>query len=298
MRLSPHKIAPVILLLAPLPQSGQTPAWQAGIAQVIAKDRSPGSGFVVAVRAGRAYLVTAAHVVEGDPNPAVVFAMDSDKRRYRASIRDVEGGDPRGLAVLEIENPPSGLHAIGYGHDYPAVGASALVAGFPAAIGVFTVLPATIASIRGRDLFLSPETAEGLSGSPVLVDGRAVGLVYGRESGFGKAVVGTASVQPYLKGLGIEWGASGPQLKPGTVRTNPGDGQPYVWIPPGEFQMGCSPGDNECSDNEKPPHTVRITRGFWLGETEVTQAAYEKSYRQESQSLQRYAASRRTGDLG
>jgi formylglycine-generating enzyme required for sulfatase activity len=64
----------------------------------------------------------------------------------------------------------------------------------------------------------------------------------------------------------------------GTVRTNPDDGQKYVWIPPGEFKMGCSPGDNECKLSEKARHfvTVRITRGFWLGQTEVTQAAYEK----------------------
>ena len=29
----------------------------------------------------------------------------------------------------------------------------------------------------------------------------------------------------------------------GTVRMNPMDGQKYVWIPPGEFEIGCSPGD-------------------------------------------------------
>lgn len=65
----------------------------------------------------------------------------------------------------------------------------------------------------------------------------------------------------------------------GTVRTNPNDGQKYVWIPPGEFEIGCSPGDNECKLSERGRHsvTVRITRGFWLGQTEVTQAAYEKT---------------------
>jgi len=65
----------------------------------------------------------------------------------------------------------------------------------------------------------------------------------------------------------------------GTVRTNPNDGQKYVWIPPGEFEIGCSPGDNECKRGERVRHsvTVRITHGFWLGQTEVTQAAYEKT---------------------
>jgi formylglycine-generating enzyme required for sulfatase activity len=62
----------------------------------------------------------------------------------------------------------------------------------------------------------------------------------------------------------------------GSVRINPKDGLKYVWIPPGSFQMGCSPGDSECGDNEKPPHPVTITKGFWLGQTEVTVGAYKR----------------------
>jgi serine/threonine-protein kinase len=57
---------------------------------------------------------------------------------------------------------------------------------------------------------------------------------------------------------------------------NPKDGLTYVWIPPGRFRMGCSPGDTECFDGEKPPHQVTITRGFWLGQTEVTVGAYKR----------------------
>ena len=38
----------------------------------------------------------------------------------------------------------------------------------------------------------------------------------------------------------------------GQVRLNKDDGLPYVWIPPGDFTMGCSPGDKECQDDEKP----------------------------------------------
>jgi formylglycine-generating enzyme required for sulfatase activity len=49
-----------------------------------------------------------------------------------------------------------------------------------------------------------------------------------------------------------------------------------MWIPPGTFTMGCSPGDSECYDNEKPAHSVTITKGFWLGQTAVTQAAYQR----------------------
>jgi len=66
------------------------------------------------------------------------------------------------------------------------------------------------------------------------------------------------------------------QAAAGEVRTNPIDGQRYVWITPGTFQMGCSPGDNHCLGNEKPAHTVIITRGFWMGQTEVTVGAYQR----------------------
>jgi formylglycine-generating enzyme required for sulfatase activity len=62
----------------------------------------------------------------------------------------------------------------------------------------------------------------------------------------------------------------------GAVRENPKDGLKYVWIPGGTFMMGCSPGDNECDADEKPPHQVTITKGFWLGQTEVTVGAYKR----------------------
>jgi len=73
-----------------------------------------------------------------------------------------------------------------------------------------------------------------------------------------------------------------PQTQPvaqpaaGAVRVNSKDGLKYVWIPPGSFQMGCSPGDKECQDDEKPPHQVTITKGYWLGQTEVTVGAYKR----------------------
>jgi formylglycine-generating enzyme required for sulfatase activity len=66
------------------------------------------------------------------------------------------------------------------------------------------------------------------------------------------------------------------QLVAVTTKVNPKDGLKYVWIPPGRFTMGCSEGDTECEDDEKPAHEVTITIGFWLGQTPVTQAAYQR----------------------
>ena len=55
---------------------------------------------------------------------------------------------------------------------------------------------------------------------------------------------------------------------------NPNDKLMYVWVPPGTFRMGCSDGDKECYEDEKPAHTVQLTNGFWMGQTEVTVAAF------------------------
>jgi formylglycine-generating enzyme required for sulfatase activity len=71
-------------------------------------------------------------------------------------------------------------------------------------------------------------------------------------------------------------GITSVKFTPGQVRVNPKDGLEYVWIPPGRFTMGCSPGDGECSDDEKPTHEVEITKGFWMGRTPVTVGAWKR----------------------
>jgi TonB family protein len=78
--------------------------------------------------------------------------------------------------------------------------------------------------------------------------------------------------------IDINFTLSGAQAVPqtGEVKVNPKDGLDYVWIPPGTFMMGCSPGDNECYDNEKPAHQVTITKGFWMGKTVVTVGAWKR----------------------
>jgi len=64
--------------------------------------------------------------------------------------------------------------------------------------------------------------------------------------------------------------------KPINLKTNSKDDLKYVWIAPGKFVMGCSGDYPDCPGDAKPAHEVTITKGFWLGQTEVTQAAYEK----------------------
>ena len=67
-----------------------------------------------------------------------------------------------------------------------------------------------------------------------------------------------------------------PRPKDLEIRQSPIDGLEYVWIPPGEFQMGAVAGDGEADEREKPRHRVEITKGFWMARTPVTVAAYKR----------------------
>jgi uncharacterized surface protein with fasciclin (FAS1) repeats/formylglycine-generating enzyme required for sulfatase activity len=48
-------------------------------------------------------------------------------------------------------------------------------------------------------------------------------------------------------------------------------------VPPGEFVMGKSPGDKEAMANELPPHSVTLTRAYYLSRFEVTRAEWKRS---------------------
>lgn len=63
-------------------------------------------------------------------------------------------------------------------------------------------------------------------------------------------------------------GSSGPA--PGEVRIDPTLKVPFRYAPPGEFFMG-SPEDEAGRDGDEMIHTVELTRGFWVMESEVTQ---------------------------
>jgi formylglycine-generating enzyme required for sulfatase activity len=82
---------------------------------------------------------------------------------------------------------------------------------------------------------------------------------------------------------GVQAVGSGPI--PRHIRENPRDRLKYVWVPPGTFMMGCSPGDFECDISEVPTHQVTITKGFWIGQTDVTVGAYRRFARFSRKSM-------------
>jgi formylglycine-generating enzyme required for sulfatase activity len=61
-------------------------------------------------------------------------------------------------------------------------------------------------------------------------------------------------------------------LKAGQVTTN-SLGMKFAWIPPGTFQMGSPPGEEDRRE-EETQHPVKLTRGFYLGVNEVSQGQW------------------------
>jgi serine/threonine protein kinase/formylglycine-generating enzyme required for sulfatase activity len=82
------------------------------------------------------------------------------------------------------------------------------------------------------------------------------------ESALGESVPPVAPGAPPGPGTGSSW-------------TAPIDGRTMIWIPPGTFEMG-SPVEEFVRDADENLHSVTIGLGFWLDESEVTKAAYQK----------------------
>ncbi len=85
-----------------------------------------------------------------------------------------------------------------------------------------------------------------------------------RPAGARKSDASAAGSTPETSGKGAGTESS----KPWTV---PDLGMELRPVTAGSFRMGSNGGDSD----EKPAHTVEITRDFWLGKCQVTQAEYE-----------------------
>ena len=64
-------------------------------------------------------------------------------------------------------------------------------------------------------------------------------------------------------------GDTGTVFLPGNVPLN------AVFVPAGSFLMGSPDAEQDRTPDEGPQHQVTITRGFWIGQTEVTKAQWQ-----------------------
>jgi formylglycine-generating enzyme required for sulfatase activity len=69
----------------------------------------------------------------------------------------------------------------------------------------------------------------------------------------------------------------------GDTWARPVDGMTMVYVPGGEFQMGSAHDDSAAVSDEQPQHSVRLD-GFWIDQTEVTNAQFVQFLNQQGNS--------------
>ncbi|QPD02761.1 MAG: hypothetical protein Nkreftii_000535 [Candidatus Nitrospira kreftii] len=192
-------------------------------AQVDGKHRV-GSGVVVKVDEDHVYLVTASHVIEGDPQPNVFFYA-APHRAFRARVLGLEGGDPAGLAALLVEGKiPSDLVALHLDQATKVSGGEPItLIGFPRAEGaMWTVTTGTLSGRKGTALSFSGTADEGNSGGPVLFKNSVVGIVTEVGAKFNTAVPAVV-VRFALDSWGVRLEED---VKPLTTRPTEGEPEP------------------------------------------------------------------------
>ncbi len=196
-----------------------------------------GTGFIVRLTNDAAYIVTAAHVVEGDPHPGVAFFPRANEY-FQADILGVEGGDPRGVAALIVKGArlPDGVRAFAISSNVNIRGGEAIkVIGFPGEFGTpWLVADGSIGGRRGSDISFSTVIGEGSSGGPLLLNSTVIGIISQMGSKIGYAVPIT-SARFALEGWGIEFTEGGDALLP-KQRVGK-DGVAMTLVSRGEFRM-------------------------------------------------------------
>ena len=277
---------------------------QSGVVKITAKPPSGttniGTGFIVRLESNAAYIVTAAHVVAGDPNPKVEFFTKQHVQFPAEVLPGAEGGDDvGGLALLLVkgkENLPSGIGALPLASTSLMLEDMVMI-GFPLGTGPWHVTKGNIGSRQGRTIYFDPRVDSGNSGGPIIQKGKVVGVVMAaRSSGQGITVRG---VQDYIEGFGV---MSQDRTSSASMATEPSpppaaiakpepqpmrqgreiigkDGAPMVLIPAGEFWMGSL--DSEGNKDEHPRHRVALS-AFYLDKYEVTNRFFQQFVQQTS----------------
>ena len=168
--------------------------------------RTPAAGFIVRAEARAIFVVTASHVIEGADRLGVEFF--DERRLYPARVLGLEGGDPRGLATLIVEDDvPANAMVLRINRDVDVrAGEAVTMIGFPASVGApWAVTKGSIVGRRGKDIVFAGAVEEGNSGGPLIKDDQVVGLITQAQGQFAFATP-SLIVQYALESWGVRFG--------------------------------------------------------------------------------------------
>ena len=234
-----------------------------------------GSGFIVRLDKEAAYIVTAAHVVEGDSKPTVTFFLNP-QQPFVAQVAGTEGGDPQGLAAVRVAGPiPDGVVALPLDRTTKVAGGETLTfIGFPRTLPPWTVSTGTVSGLKGPALAFQALVEEGHSGGPLLLNGQVIGVVSETRERLGYAVPASI-VGVALAGWQIEPRASDSMVPPEKLGA---DGVPMVLIRSGripakmvEVYIG-----GRAEEVEGPARSVYLADDLYVEKTLVTNARYRR----------------------
>ncbi len=307
-----HSVGLVVLVLAAaMPSAAQSiEDLKKGVVKITAQAEGKikvGTGFIVRLETDRVYVLTAAHVVEGDPKPLLTFYRQQDAQ-YPATVRNAEGNAEGGLAILVAKLPPAaltGIAALALDTTTKLSGGEAMLTiGFPRTGGQWAVIKGDVTSREGRILNLDANIQEGNSGGPIIHGGKVVGLVTARGSNYGSGVT-AASAHDYLEGFNVTphaGSAHEPVASPSApvpreavqqpkkdfaTQMRGKDGAPMLLVPAGEFMMGSRENDKSAQNDERPAHPVYLD-AFYIDQYEVTTSHYATFFQETNRAEPKY----------
>lgn len=253
-------------------------AGQKGVVKITAQvdgKMKVGTGFIVRVDKDAVSIVTAAHVVEGDPKPTMTFSSQP-QQPFVAQVVGIEGGDPQGLAALRVARPiPDGVVALPLDLTTKVVGGEAITfIGFPRTLPPWTVSTGSLSGMNGPTLAFQALVEEGHSGGPLLLNGQMIGIVSETRGRLGYAVPASI-VAVALAGWRIEPRASDSMMAQEKISA---DGVPMVLIRSGriptkmvEVFMG-----GRAEEVQGPARSMYLADDLYVEKTLVTNARYRR----------------------
>ena len=245
-----------------------------GVVMIRGATNQIGTGIVVGLEEGKAYIATASHVIEGGKPPTVSFYA-APLQTFEAKVLGLEGGNTKGLAALVVEGqlPKESRTLMFNTQTFLKGGEDVDLIGFPHAAGRvlrWGVTAGKITARSGPDPVLSGAVNSGNSGGPILYQGQVVGIVTEKVDDF--ALAKPASIAKLeLDGWQMVFtDERQPIIADQDRQFMPPDDM--VLIPAGTFTMGSVSGIGE--PNEHPEHEVFLN-AFYIDQFEVTTERYE-----------------------